>query len=216
MKKIIFALALVLCAFTTAFAQVAFEGHFSYNDKNTVWGANRMIISDYWTSKDEKWNIFSWNTLNLDGGHVAVSALIYGEYNLGKGFYAHAEARTQPGFDGQVLTPQVGFAYLLPTKNSLGVYITPKYVYNDVYCNKHDLQVSINSSYDDKNVYYEGYIDTNWIKAFNFFTEQKAYYKVGSGVQLGASVVINTNNNDYHGNNGKMHIQPYFSVRTTF
>lgn len=209
MKKFIFSLVMALMTVISVNAQ-SFQLHQSYNDDNSTWGSTRFITDYFWTSPNEKVNVFSWNSFSKNG----ISALLYGEYQIGKSnFYAHGEVRAQMGnFDYETVTPEVGFAYLIPWNNGPAIYVTPKYVYNDVYFSKHDIEVSINSSYENDKVYYEGYIDTNWIKGASLFTEQKAYYKLTKNFQIGACVVGRVGK-EYNGGEVDSNVQPYLSVR---
>ena len=208
MKKIIAVLVLGLsCMVMNA---QSFELHQSYNDDNSAWGSTRLISEYFWVSDNEGVNVFSWNSFSQNG----ISALLYGEYLLYDNLFLHGEVRVQLGnFEYNTITPEIGFAYLLPLGLAgPSIYITPKYVYNDVYCAKHDFQMSINSAYENDYVYYEGYFDTNWVKGVSFFTEQKAYYKIAPNFQIGLAVVANgTKVYDLDIHNA--HIQPYFSIR---
>lgn len=205
MKKFILGLALAISASLSVSAQ-SLELHQSYDDKNSAMGMTRLIASYYWTSNNEQWNVFSWNSFSQKG----ISALAYGEWFVGKNIYLHGEVRVNYGnFEYKTCTPQIGFAYLLPLNNGLNVFLTPKYSYNDIA--KHDLQFSINSSFENKYAYYEGYIDTNFINQFNIFAEQKGFYKLTKNLQLGACLVFNAGK-DYHGN-GFAHVQPYLAFR---
>lgn len=204
MKKLFVILFALISALTVS-AQ-SFELHQSYNDDDSAWGKTRLIAEYFWTSENGKWNVFSWNSFS----ESSINGLLYGEYQFAKNLYAHAEVRMNEGnYEYKTITPQVGLAYLIPWKNGPDIYLTPKYSYNDI--TKHDIQFSVNSSYETKAIYYEGYLDSNWIDALNIFTEQKAYYKITPNIQLGACVVLNSTTDYKHG--GNAHIQPYASVR---
>ena len=210
MKKLIFSLLLAFVSVFTVNAQ-SFELHQSYNDSKSAWGQSRLIAEYFWTSENGKWNVFSWNSFSENG----ISGLLYGEYMLGKNFYIHPEVRMNRGnFKYEDITPQIGIAYLIPWENGADIYLTPKYSYNDICGSKHDLQFSVNSSYENDHVYYEGYLDTNWIDAMNIFTEQKAYYKLTKNFQIGAAVVFNSTTyyKSEKGENSSL-IQPYLSLR---
>lgn len=206
MRKLLF----VICLFfvgITAQAQ-SFELHQSYNDDKSAWGQSRLIAEYFWTSENGKWNVFSWNSFSEN----SINGLLYGEYAIGKGFYIHPEVRMNRGnFDYKDITPQLGIAWLIPWKNGPDIYLTPKWSYNDICETKHDLQFSVNSSYETDKVYYEGYLDTNWFDALNVFTEQKAYYKLTQNFQLGACVVFNSTS--VYSGGGEAHCQPYLSLR---
>ena len=140
MKKFIFAFVAMFMA-VVANAQ-SFQYHAGYDTKSEK-GYHKFIADDYWTSADEKWNVFSWNSfdVNLDNatpGSTAATALLYVEYKLGEtDFYLHPEVRFNTA-DANYY--QIGFAYRLPLKN-VSVYLTPKYSYHD----KSDFQFSIPS-----------------------------------------------------------------------
>ena len=208
MKKFIIALVL---AFTTMIVNAqSFELHQSYNDKNTAWGTTRLLAEYFYTNESGSVNVFSWNSFSQTG----ISALLYAEYLLGSGIFLHGEVRAQFGnFEYKTATPEVGIAYLLPIPcGGLGIYLTPKYVYNDVYLSKNDFEFSINSSYENAYVYYEGYLDSNYVGGFNLFTEQKVYYKLTPHFQLGISAVANATKL-YNDTPGQGHIQPYITAR---
>lgn len=209
MKKFIITLVLALVA--VASNAQSFQLHQSYDDNQSAWGSTRLISDYFWTSGEGRWNVFSWNSFSQNG----ISGLLYGECAIGEsGLYAHAEVRTQLGnFDYNRITPELGFAYLVWAPG-LSVYFTPKYVYNDVYFSKHDFQFSVNSSYENDWVYYEGYLDTSWVKGFNLFTEQKVYYKLTDNFQLGLCLVANATRL-YDFNEGFGHLQPYVSLRVS-
>ena len=195
----------LVCALTIS-AQ-SFELHQSYNDNESAWGKTRLISEYFWTSENGNWNVFSWNSFSEN----SLNALLYGEYKFIDNFYIHPEVRVNAGtFEYKTITPQIGIAYLIPWNNGPDIYLTPKYSYNDIV--KNDIQFSINSSYETNAIYYEGYIDTNWIEALNVFAEQKAYFKVTKNLQIGAAVVFNSTT-DYDGGEGITHCQPYLSFR---
>lgn len=208
MKK--FITVLVLCLSCFVMKAQSFELHQSYNDDKSAWGMTRLISEYFYTSESGDVNVFSWNSFSQNG----ISALLYGEYLLGSNIFIHGEVRAQFGnFEYKTITPEIGFAYLLPIPcDGLGIYLTPKYVYNDVYLSKHDFEFSINSSYEDDMFYYEGYFDSNWVKGVSFFTEQKVYYKFTPNFQLGFALVAN-GSKEYGVDEGTAHIQPYVSLR---
>lgn len=209
MKKFIITLMIAFTAILSANAQ-SFQLHQSYNDDNTTWGTTRLISDYFWTSENGKWNVFSWNSYSQKG----ISGLLYGEYALGEtGLYAHAEVRAQFGnFEYKTITPEIGLAYLIPWENGAAIYLTPKYVYNDVYFSEHDFQFSVNSSYENDYLYYEGYLDTSWVKGMSIFTEQKAYYKITDNFQIGACLVGSVSKY-YDFGDTFAHLQPYVSLR---
>ena len=207
MKRLLSIVFALVCALTIS-AQ-SFELHQSYNDDDSAWSKTRLLAEYFWTSENGKWNVFSWNSFS----ESSINGLLYGEYKFIDNFYIHPEVRMNAGnYEYKTVTPQVGIAYLIPWNNGPDIYLTPKYSYNDICGAKHDLQFSINSSYETNAIYYEGYFDSNWIDALNIFTEQKAYFKVTKNFQLGAAVVFNSTT-DYHGGEGNAHCQPYLSVR---
>lgn len=206
MKRLLSIVFALVCALTIN-AQ-SFELHQSYNDDESVWGKTRLIAEYFWTSENNKWNVFSWNSFSESG----INGLLYGEYQFIRNLYAHAEVRMDKGnYEYKTITPQIGVAYLIPWKNGPDIYLTPKYSYDGICEAKHDIQFSVNSSYETDAFYYEGYLDTNWIDALNVFAEQKAYFKITKNFQLGANVVFNSTTNYKHG--GEAHCQPYLSVR---
>jgi hypothetical protein len=206
MKRLILVLSVLIS--TLMVNAQSFELHQSYNDSKSAWGKTRLIAEYFWTSENTKWNVFSWNSFSESG----INGLLYGEYKFASNLYAHAEVRMNNGnYAYKTITPQLGIAWLIPLQEGPDIYITPKYSYNDICETKHDIQVSINTSYETKSIYYEGYLDTNWINAMNIFTEQKGYFKLTNNFQLGACVVFNSSTNYKHG--GQAHCQPYLSLR---
>ena len=218
MKKFILSFIFAFTAIFSINAQ-SFQIHQSYNDNKSAWGSTRLISDYFWVSDNGKWNVFSWNSFSQNG----ISGLLYGERQINEtNFFVHAEVRAQFGnFEYSTITPEIGFAYLIPWEGGASIYVTPKYVYNDVYFNKHDFQLSINSSYENDYVYYEGYFDTNWVKAMSFFTEQKGYYKITENFQIGVCVVADgyrAKISDFLGADiisTRAHIQPYLSLRVS-
>lgn len=226
MKKFIFGLVMAFISVLSVSAQ-SIEFHQSYAPKsdNAPYAATRVIASHFWTSKNEKMNLFTWNAIDRN----ATNTVLYTEHQIGKSnFYVHPEVRFDYWYgcensNSYDFKPMVGVAYLLPIKNGPAIYVTPKVMttydnVSDGWTNP-DLQVSINSSYENDKVYYEGYIDTNWIKNegersnVGVFAEQKAYYKMTDKFQIGGSVVFTA---------GKLapakddvFVQPYLSVRVT-
>lgn len=215
MKKII--LTLVVAFSAIVMNAQSFELHQSYNDENAAWGSTRLISEYFYTNDSESVNVFSWNSFSQNG----ISGLLYAEYCVGANIFLHGEVRAQFGnFEYKAITPEIGLAYLLPIPcEGLGIYLTPKYVYNDVYFSKHDFQFSINSAYENDYIYYEGYFDSNWVNGISFFTEQKAYYKITPAFQLGLAFVADgfrTKVLDFMGADiisTRAHIQPYLTLR---
>ena len=224
MKKILTSLMIAFLAIITVNAQ-SIEFHQSYgsSDKNSPYAATRVIASYFWVSKNEKMNLFTWNSFDRN----ATNTLLYTEHQIGKSnFYIHPEVRFDYWYgplndDLYDFKPQLGVAYLIPWNNGPAIYLTPKIMttYLKYYgWSNPDLQFSVNSSYENDKVYYEGYIDTNWFGHINdsedcigIFTEQKAYYKLTDHFQVGGSVVFAT---------GKLapktsgeYCQPYLSFR---
>lgn len=200
MKKFITSIILALVAVMSLNAQ-SFQWHQSYPSDDGM--PNQKYIADYfWTSANGKFNVFSWNEFQVaKDDFVAGTALLYGEYQLGKSnFYLHEEVRLFTHSNNFYMT---GFAYLLPFKNqNLGVYLTPMYAWHGF----HDFQFSINSSYDSEKFYYEGFFDSNWIGkeytldgltpvektviAPSCYTEQKFYYKLNEMFQVGTNLAF--------------------------
>lgn len=234
MKKFIFSLIMAFVSMLSVNAQ-SIEFHQSYgsDSDNTPYGASRVIASYFWTSKNEKMNLFTWNAFDRN----ATNTLLYTEHQIGKSnFYVHPEVRfdywygygTCSAYD---FKPQLGFAYLIPWENGPAIFLTPKIM--TTYANKNDagagtvkgwtnpdLQFSVNTSYENDKVYYEGYIDTNWfghtagaVKTIGLFAEQKAYYKITEHFQLGASVVVAAGKLAPTTEGG--FVQPYLSFRVS-
>lgn len=189
MKKFIIAVTIALFASITLSAQ-SFQYHQGYDFKSkTV--SQKFIADFFWTN--DTWNVFSWNNfgVNYDSavpGSTDATALLYVERKLGNSnFYLHPEVRLNTWCENYY---QIGFAYLLPFEN-LAVYLTPKYSYHD----RHDFQFSINSSFENDAVYYEGYLDTDWVPvpgldyAMGFWTEQKVYWKATERLHFGVNFV---------------------------
>ena len=209
MKRFIL-IMLTFVSFMTVSAQ-SVELHQSYGDDKSAFGSTRLLVEYFWSTDDARWNVFSWNSFSVNG----INALIYGEYQFRNNWYIHPELRIDNGnFKYTSITPQIGFAYKIPWNNGPDVYLTPKYSYNGICGAKHDVQFSINSSYENDFVYYEGYIDTNWVNAFSVFAEQKAYYKITKHIQAGLCGVFNSTSS--YGNGGNCHAQLYGSVRLGF
>lgn len=215
MKKFIFGLVMAFMAVLSVNAQ-SIEFHQSYGSKSEVapYSATRVIGSYFWVSKNEKMNLFTWNAFDRN----ATNTLLYTEHQIGKSnFYIHPEVRFDYWYgatndNAYDFKPMIGFSYLIPWKNGAAIYLTPKvmttYDSNDKW-SKPDLQFSVNSSYENDKVYYEGYIDTNWFNDGvhpSIFTEQKAYYKMTDHFHIGGSVVFTA---DEH----NAFAQPYLSVR---
>lgn len=197
MKKLFFILVTLVASLAVNAQSI--QLHQSYNDNKSTWGNTRLIVDFFWSN--DNINVFSWNT----GNETGMSNLLYAEFKVAKNLYIHPEIRTQFNkFSYNSCTPQIGIAYRLPI-NSVDVYLTPKYSHNDIYAAKDDIQVSVNSSYDSNKVYYEGYLDTNYINDFNLFAEQKAYYKITDNFQIGGCAVVSYGN--------EFHVQPYASLR---
>ena len=189
--------------YSLAIGAQSFELHQSYNDSKSAWGKTRLLVEYFWTSEDSKWNVFSWNSFSETG----ISGLLYGEYKLGGNFYVHPEVRVNNGnFKYTTITPQIGIAWLIPWSGGPDVYLTPKFSHNDICASKNDFQFSINSSFETNHFYYEGYLDTNWIKEVSLFTEQKAFYKITKEIQFGLAAVFNASKENTH-------IQPYITAR---
>lgn len=216
MKKFIFGVVMAFMTVLSVNAQ-SIEFHQSYgsNDVNAPYAATRVIGSYFWVSKNEKMNLFTWNAFDRN----ATNTLLYTEHRIGKSnFYVHPEVRFDYWYGSlnsnvYDFKPMVGIAYLIPWSNGPAIYLTPKimttYDSNSENWSKADLQFSINSSYENDKVYYEGYIDTNWFNDGvhpSLFTEQKAYYKMTDRFNVGASVVVTA---DEHNS----FVQPYFSVK---
>lgn len=224
MKKFIFSLVMAFVSIISVNAQ-SIEFHQSYgsDSDNTPYGASRLIASYFYTSKNEKMNLFTWNAFDRN----ATNTLLYTEHQIGKSnFYVHPEVRFDYWY-GSVnsneydFKPQLGVAYLIPWKNGPAIFLTPKIMttyYKGLGWSNPDLQFSVNTSYENGNVYYEGYIDTNWFghtfgseQTIGLFTEQKAYYKMTKHFQIGASVVVAAGKLAPTTEGG--FVQPYFSFR---
>ena len=193
MKKFI-TLLVTLFAVVSLNAQ-SFQYHQGYDFKGKA-TSQKFIADFFWTSPNGSWNVFSWNNfgVNYNGenpGSTDATALLYVEYKLGNSnFYVHPEVRLNTWCENYY---QIGFAYLLPFKD-LAIYLTPKYSYHG----RHDFQCSINSSYENDWLYYEGYFDSDWVykqpmtgeNVIGFFTEQKFYYKVAKNFHLGVNLML--------------------------
>lgn len=226
MKKFIFSLVMVFISVLSVSAQ-SIEFHQSYgsNSENAPYAATRVIASYFWTNKKDNMNLFTWNAFDRN----ATNTLLYTEHRIGKSnFYVHPEVRFDYWYgstndNSYDFKPMIGFAYLIPWEKGPAIYLTPKimttYDSNYKWTNP-DLQFSINTSYENDNVYYEGYIDTNWFghtggaeSTIGIFTEQKVYYKMTDYFQIGASVVFAA---------GKLapttsgaFVQPYLSLKVS-
>ena len=201
MKKLIVLLSVMVYSLTIG-AQ-SFELHQTYKDSKSEWGKTRLLVEYFWTSEDGNWNVFSWNNFSENG----LSGLLYGEYKVRGNLYIHPEIRVNNGtFEYTTITPQLGIAWLIPWSGGPDIYLTPKFSHNDICASKNDFQFSVNSSYETDHFYYEGYIDTNWIKEASLFAEQKAYYKITRNLQIGAAAVVSAVP-------GQTHCQPYISAR---
>lgn len=226
MKKFIFSLVMAFVSVLSVSAQ-SIEFHQSYgsDSENAPYAATRMIASYFWTSKNEKMNLFTWNAFDRN----ATNTLLYTEHQIGKSnFYIHPEVRFDYWYgtensNAYDIKPMIGIAYLIPWNNGPAIYLTPKimttYDKNTKWSNP-DLQISINTSYENDKFYYEGYIDTNWFghvkdcpdsNTIGVFAEQKGYYKMTDKLQIGASIVVTA---------GKLaplmtdaFVQPYFSMK---
>lgn len=228
MKKFIFSLIMAFVSVLSINAQ-SIEFHQSYGSTsdNAPYTATRVIASHFYTSKNEKMNLFTWNAFDRN----ATNTLLYTEHQIGKSnFYVHPEVRFDYWYgptnsNDYDFKPMLGFAYLIPWEKGPAVYVTPKvmttYDKNTKWSNP-DLQLSINTSYENDNVYYEGYIDTNWIghvkdapesKTIGVFAEQKVYYKMTDNFQVGGSVVFATGK--LAPNLEDTFVQPYLSLRVT-
>ena len=226
MKKFICSFVMALMTVLSVNAQ-SIEFHQSYgsDDDNTPYAATRVIASYFWTSKNEKMNLFTWNAFDRN----ATNTLLYTEHQIGKSnFYVHPEIRLDYWYGAENsnsydFKTMIGFAYLIPWNNGPAIYLTPKimttYDKQEKWTNP-DLQFSINTSYENDNVYYEGYIDTNWfghtngsVNTVGIFTEQKAYYKMTDHFQIGASVVFAAGK--LAPTTEKAFAQPYLSFRVT-
>lgn len=225
MKKFIFSLIMAFVSVLSVNAQ-SIEFHQSYgsDSDNTPYGATRVIASYFYTSKNEKMNLFTWNSFDRN----ATNTLIYTEHQIGKSnFYVHPEVRFDYWYgatnsNSYDFKPQLGVAYLIPWKKGPAVYLTPKIMttYDNMgngWTNP-DLQFSVNTSYENDKVYYEGYIDTNWFGHTNgsesivgLFSEQKAYYKMTDHFQIGGSVVVAAGKLAPTTEGG--FVQPYLSFR---
>lgn len=218
MKKFIFSLVMALMTVISVNAQ-SIEFHQSYGSTSDLapYAATRVIGSYFWVSKNEKMNLFTWNAFDRN----AVNTLLYTEHQIGNSnFYVHPEIRFDYWYGSENsnaydFKPMLGISYLIPWNNGPAIYLTPKvmttYNYVEGYSGwtDADLQFSINSSYENDNVYYEGYIDTNWFNHGchpSLFTEQKAYYKMTDKFNIGAAVVFTADENNAFA-------QPYFSVK---
>lgn len=215
MKKFIFATILVLATIMSANAQ-SFQYHQGYDFKSEA-PSQKFIADFFWTN--DTWNVFSWNNfgVNYDSavpGSTDATALLYVERKLGNtNFYLHPEVRLNTWCENYY---QIGFAYLLPFEN-VGIYLTPKYSYHD----RHDFQFSINSSFENDAVYYEGYLDTDWVPAplplglkadyaVGFFTEQKVYWKATERLHFGVNLVAGGDTK-----NGFYTLAPMFTTRVS-
>lgn len=221
MKKLALTFALLLVAvFSNA---QSFQIHQSYNKPNDEFTLNgytsTRIITDYfWTSDDEKWNLFQW--ASFDSGSNT-NILLYAERRFDESnLYWHFETRYNSYCSGHMMdgSLQIGLAYLIPWENGASIYITPKYFAGYEIGSTEwasDFMLSINSSYEGKHIYYEGYIDTRYVGKFSYFAEQKAYYKITDRFQLGICGVV-VGSHEYEGSEGFCKIQPYLSIRTQF
>lgn len=221
MKKIIFSLIAVFLSVLSVKAQ-SIEFHQSYgsDNHNAPYTATRVIVSHFFTSKDEKMNLFTWNSFDRN----ATNTLLYTEHKLGKkNFYFHPEVRfdywygsnNSNSFD---FKPMVGFSYLI-VKNGVAIYLTPKIMMTYDNVNKWtdpNFQFSINTSYENDKFYYEGYVDASVNSEHSngkvdLFYEQKAYYKLTDKLQIGGCVVSSVGN--LGTTNTDCFIQPYFSMK---
>lgn len=222
MKKFILGLVMAIMSMVTVNAQ-SIEFHQSYGSTEDypAYAATRVIASYFWVSKNEKMNLFTWNAFDRN----ATNTLLYTEHRFGKSnWYFHPEVRFNYwyGSDNENnydFIPQLGIAYAINCPNGLSIYLTPKVMmaYNNIdkWASQADLQFSINTSYEGSKLYYEGYIDTNWIskegQSVGLFMEQKGYYKLSDHLQVGGALVMAAGKataNDNH-----FSIQPYLSFR---
>lgn len=226
MKKYVLTLVAFVAALLSAGAQ-SVEFHQSYgSDKcNAPYLATRVIASYFYTNDDESLNLFTWNAFDRNNANT----LLYTEHRLGNSnFLFHPEIRLDYMYgplneNAYDINPMIGLSYEIVFNNGLSVYLTPKAMMtydNHLKWSNPDMQFSINSSYEGGQVYYEGYIDTNWFGHANgfsesntigLFTEQKAYYKMTDTFQIGGCVVFAA---------GKLapkmtgsFVQPYLSLR---
>ena len=205
------------------------ELHQSYgtDSENAPYAATRVIGSYFWSTCEGDMNLFSWNAFDRN----AANTVLYTEHQIGKSnWFVHPEIRfdywygplNSNDFD---FKPMLGVAYLIPMHGNLCVYLTPKIMttYDKFYgeWTNPDLQFSVNTSFENDYVYYEGYIDTNWfghtfgsVKTIGMFTEQKGYFKMAEHFQIGLSLVMSA---------GKLSCdtkgffaQPYISFRSPF
>lgn len=207
MKKLLVIFVALVTVLTASAQSIEFHQSYGSDSENAPYAATRVIASYFWSN--EKMNLFTWNSFDRN----ATNTLLYTEHRLGKSsFYVHPEVRFDywygPNNDNAYdIKPQLGFSYLIP---GTGIFLTPKatITYDKIAgWSNPDLQFSVNSSHETKNLYYEGYVDTEWFNGISLFAEQKAYYKMTDRFQIGASVVVSVGK-------GAFFAQPYFSIKT--
>lgn len=192
MKKFITSIILALVAIVSVNAQ-SIQYHQGYDFKAKA-PSQKFLVDFFWSN--DNWNVFSWNNfgVNYDAaipGSTDATSLLYVERRIGNSnFFVHPEVRLNTWCENYY---QIGFAYQLPFEN-LAIYLTPKYSYH----NRHDFQFSINSSYENDWLYYEGYFDSDWVykqpltgeNIIGFFTEQKAFYKATENFHFGINLMV--------------------------
>lgn len=192
MKKLTALVLLLFIGFNTLKAQ-SFSYHQGFDFKSNV--TTQKFLADFFWS-DNTWNVFSWNNFNVNYGSAApgaldATALLYVERRIGtSNFFVHPEVRFNTMSENYY---QFGFSYLLPF-NTLGVYLTLKYSYHA----RHDVQFSINSSYDVNRFYHEGYFDIDCVSPtpeymMSFFAEEKFYWKATDNIHLGVNLMFGGN-----------------------
>lgn len=213
MRKFITSIVIALAAIVSANAQ-SIQIHQSYNSPSDE---TRVLVDYFWSSDNGKWNVFSWNAFD---SALNTNLLLYAEREIAStGLYGHLETRYNSfggSLAGQNGSVQAGFAYLIPWENGPAIFLTPKYFGGYEVGSKgwaNDFMFSINSSYENEYVYYEGYFDSQYASGFSCFTEQKAYYKISERFQLGLCGVLVASPDYKDSTFITCFFQPYVSLR---
>lgn len=218
MKKFILTIVFVLATLLSVNAQsIQIMQSYNTNDSKFTksgYTSTRVLVDYFYTSDNGKWNVYSWNS--FDTG-INANLLLYAEREIGNtNLYGHLETRFNSYTNGQIMngSVQAGFSYQIPWENGASISLVPQYCGGYMVGTKgwgNDFMFSINSSYDGKHVYYEGYYDSWYVHGFNCFTEQSVYYKIAERFQVGLCGVLVAGKE--YGGEGFCVAQPYVAVR---
>lgn len=170
MKKIVFIATMIVAAMTATAQSIQLH---SCTDQTKV-------VADY-NYMSDGWQAFFYTESDIRTMSYTYTQMFV-ERRIAGGLNAHAEVR--------LFTPNFGNVYIGGLGYSIGGenwFIEAEGLYR--YDTGHDWQFTIVGGYENKWLYYEGYVDFWGIEIVQWFSENKFYWKATDHFQLGINIL---------------------------